>query len=71
MFYALSSNQRWIKDHVNLFIAVAPIARLKYADMDNIKTISKAVGPIDTILNFNHIYALFSLADKAKFENIV
>lgn len=40
MFYALSSNQTWIKDHVNLFVALAPIARLTHANMFNIHTIA-------------------------------
>lgn len=71
MFFALSSNQTWIKDHVNLFIALAPIARMDYTNMFNIQTIAEFTSPIDAILNFNHIYALFSKADKDKFTHIV
>jgi len=31
MFYALSTNQEWVKEHVNLFVALAPIANMKNA----------------------------------------
>jgi hypothetical protein len=42
MFYALSTNQEWVKEHVNLFIALAPIANMSH---------STAINPLADILN--------------------
>jgi hypothetical protein len=57
MFYALSTNQEWVKEHVNLFVALAPIASMKN---------SKAVDPLSDILDttwealdFAKIYEVF------------
>lgn len=58
MFYALSTNQEWVKEHVNLFIALAPIASMKN---------SKAIDPLSDILDatwkfldFTGIWEVFS-----------
>ena len=33
MFYALSTNQDYIKSKVNLFVAFAPIVRMQYSNL--------------------------------------
>lgn len=35
MFYALAENEKFLHDKVNLFVALAPIVRFKFAEQFN------------------------------------
>jgi hypothetical protein len=57
MFYALSSNQDWVKEHVNLFVALAPIANMKNATALN--KLSDILNPTWEALRMVGIYEIF------------
>ena len=44
MFYALSTNEKWIKERVNLFVALAPIASMR--DATSLNTLSYFLNEI-------------------------
>jgi len=67
MFYELSQNQEWIKERVNLFVALAPIASIKN---------STAIRPLSDILevtwgslNLAGIYEVFKASVKQELVN--
>jgi len=68
MFYELSQNQEWIKERVNLFVALAPIASMKN---------STAIRPLSDILevtwgslNLAGIYEVFKASVKQNWSMI-
>lgn len=57
MFYALSTNQEWVKDHVNLFVALAPIANMSHSTA--VKPLSDILDPVWKALDLFGIYEVF------------
>jgi len=67
MFYALSTNQEWVKEHVNLFIALAPIANMKNSKAIDI--LSDILEPAWKILDGLGIYEVFKSTVKQNLIN--
>lgn len=59
MFYALSKFPNEISSRVNLFIACAPVTRMKYAD-PSLKNIAGQLGFIESSMDHMSIYNMFS-----------
>jgi len=57
MFYALSTNQEWVKDHVNLFVALAPIANMSHSTA--VQPLSDILDPVWKSLDLFGIYEVF------------
>ena len=56
MFYALGTNEAWLDERVNLFIALAPIIRLGHTTNAGLKKVSKYRWSIGRSLKSMHIY---------------
>lgn len=67
MFYALSTNQEWVKEHVNLFIALAPIASMKNSKA--IDVLSDILEPTWKLLDTLGIYEVFKSTIKQSLVN--
>lgn len=57
MFYALATNQEWVKEHVNLFVALAPIANMK--NSKSLDVLADILNPVWKTLNLAGIYEVF------------
>lgn len=58
MFYALNTNHEWVKENVNLFVALAPIASMKNAE--SLDTLGDVMDVVWKVCNYAGIYELFS-----------
>ena len=57
MFYALHTNFEWVKENVNLFVALAPIASMKNAE--SLDTLSDVLDIVWKVCNYAGIFELF------------
>lgn len=68
MFYALSTNQDYIKERVNLFIAFAPIVRFDHTSIF-LKMGASMNGGIANLFYKEGIYSLFCNVMKSGMDN--
>ena len=59
MFYALSTNQDFIKSKVNLFVAFAPIVRMQYSSL-GLELLSAFLDG-QTVLEMAEAFGIYSL----------
>jgi len=69
MFYELSTNQEWIKEHVNLFVALAPIANMKHSTA--VKPLSDILEPTWKILDTVGVWEIFKPSIKQKLIDVL
>ena len=67
MFYALSTNQQWVKEHVNLFVALAPIANMK--NSKSLDVLSDILMVTWKALDELGVYEVFKASIKQEFIN--
>lgn len=58
MFYALSKDPSYWESKLNLFVALAPITRMKDTTSPFFKYGSKIIKPIDDAFDFAHIWSM-------------
>lgn len=60
MFYALSVNQDFWKERLNLFVALAPVTNLANTRSDLFKYTAGSINVVAWALNLGHIYEILS-----------
>ena len=58
MFYALSAHPSYWESKLNLFVALAPITRMKDTTSAFFKYGSKIIGPIEDAADFAHVWEI-------------
>jgi len=69
MFYALSKFPNEISSRVNLFVACAPVTRMKNSD-SSLKNISSQLGFIQSGLKHMSVYSMFSTSEVNTYNSI-
>ena len=72
MFYGLATNEDYFKDRINLFVALAPCARMDHGNLINIFSIlAKFEWFLEAQLAEVGIYELFGKGWEIEFEKII
>lgn len=72
MFYALATNEDYLKDRINLFVALAPCTRMDHGSLINILSIlAKFEWFLEAKLAEVGIYELFGKGWEIEFEKII
>ena len=58
MFYAISDNQEFWKERLNLWVALAPVTKLDHCKSLLMQELSKFESLVESTLNFLHVYDL-------------
>jgi hypothetical protein len=70
MFYALATNEEWLDERVNLFIALAPVINLEHAHDSFLGSVSQKESLVEKTLSGLKLYEIFGKKWKNNKSNV-
>ena len=60
MFYLMATDYTTFKEHVSVYVALAPVAKLSATSSPLVRTFGNNIGPIKRSLELYNIYEMFT-----------